>query len=264
MNPALQLELPALWLVQYGLLLTRMSGLVVFLPLPGLRRSPAMPKVVLAIGLAAMLAPLARIGVGAEVLDPEAGVWILARLMIAEAALGIAAGVALRFLVEAFGLAAQAFGFQAGYSYVNMVDPMSEVDASILNVMLALLAGLLFFTFDLHLFAVKMLAASLEAYPLGGFATRPGDAAAVIRLSADMVTVALRLALPVIGLLLLIDLTLGLLNQVNPRMQLLTLAFPAKIVAAVAVLYPLLTTSPRLFYSFAESIGEWLTTLMTR
>ena len=62
----------------------------------------------------------------------------------------------------------------------------------------------------------------------------------------------MRLAAPVIGMLLLVDLTLGLLNQVNSRLQLLTLAFPAKIIAAVALMYPLVRLAPRLFHDLAE------------
>lgn len=262
MNPALELRLPALWLVHYGLLLARMAGLATFLPLPGLQRAPAMPKVVLAAALALVMQPLAGTAVGMEVFDPASGVWLLAKLLASETALGLALGAALRLLIEAFGLAAQALGFQAGYSYVNMVDPTSEVDASILNVLFALLAGLLFFALDLHLFAVRVLADSLQTIPLGGFATRPAHAAAMIRLSADMVAYAVRLALPVVGLLLLIDLTLGLLNQVHPRMQLLTLAFPAKIIAATAALYPVLRSAPRVFASFAERVAEWATALV--
>lgn len=261
MNPAIELRLPALWLVHYGLLLARTAGIVVFLPLPGLQRVPATPKIVLAAALAFLMTPLADVAVGMEIFDPASGVWLLARRLAAEAALGLAIGVAFRLLTETFGLAAQALGFQAGYSYVNMVDPTSEVDASILNVLFALLAGLLFFALDLHLFAVRVFANSLEAFPLGAFATEPVHAAALIRLSADMVAFALRLALPVIGLLLLIDLTLGLLNQVHPRMQLLTLAFPAKIIAAAAALYPVLLSTPRVYESFAERVAEWLLAL---
>jgi len=260
----IELELPALWVVHYGLLLARTTGLMVFVPVPGLRRSPALPKIVAAAGLAVLMAPLAHVSVGTEVLSPEAGPWILAKLLFAEAALGIAVGTALRLVMDSFGLAAQALGFQAGYSYVNMVDPNSEVDASILNVILALLAGLLFFTFDLHLFLLRVLADGLRVIPLGGWSTRPGDAFAMIRLSADMVDYAVRLALPAIALMLLIDLTLGLLNQVHSRMQLLTLAFPAKIIAVMAVLYPALVQSPRLFYSLAERGGELITALVER
>lgn len=260
----IELQLPALWVVHYGLLLARTAGLMVFMPLPGLRRVPALPKIVCAASLAVLLAPLAHVEVDAAVLAPGAGPWLLLRLLLAEAALGVAAGTAMRLVMDSFGLAAQALGFQAGYSYVNMVDPSSEVDASILNVLFALLAGLLFFAFDLHLFLLKILADSLRVVPLGAWRTRPADALAMVRLSADMVDFAVRLALPAIALLLLIDLTLGLLNQVHSRMQLLTLAFPAKIIAALAVLYPALVQSPRLFHSLAERGAELITALVHR
>lgn len=260
----LELELPALWVVHYGLLLARTAGLMVFVPIPGLRRAPGLPKIVAAAALAVLLAPLARVQVDSALLSAEAGPWLLLKLLLAEAALGVAVGTAVRLVMDSFGLAAQALGFQAGYSYVNMVDPSSEVDASILNVLFALLAGLLFFTFDLHLFLLRVLADGLRTIPLGAWSSRPADALAMARLSADMVDFAVRLALPAIALLLLIDLTLGLLNQVHSRMQLLTLAFPAKIIAALAVLYPALLQSPRLFHSLAERGGELIVALLSR
>ncbi len=173
-------------------------------------------------------------------------------LILSEAIFGLAVGVAVALLLEVFGLAAQILGFQAGYSYVNMVDPTTQVDASILNVLFALLGSLLFFSFDLHLYLVRAFAASLESWPLGHFQTRPADALMMVRLGGSVFETAVRSALPVMAVLLLIDLTLGLLNQVNSRLQLLTLAFPAKIVGAVAILYPVTLLAPRLFYSLAE------------
>jgi flagellar biosynthetic protein FliR len=86
----------------------------------------------------------------------------------------------------------------------------------------------------------------------------------MIRLGGVMLDVGVRLALPVIAALLLIDLTLGLMNQVNPRLQLLTLAFPIKIVAGVVVLIPVLATATRVFEHLAEQAGEVITGLLAR
>jgi flagellar biosynthesis protein FliR len=66
------------------------------------------------------------------------------------------------------------------------------------------------------------------------------------------------------AVLLLIDLTLGLLNQVNSRLQLLTLAFPAKIIGAVALLYPVVLLGPRLFYDLAEKTQQVINSLVSR
>ena len=255
-------ELPAALLVNYALLLLRMSALTLFVPFPGARRGLAASRIALAVALAALLSPLAHTQLDPAWMSGGAAAWSLLALCASEMTLGAAIGCTVRLLLESFGLAAQALGFQAGYSYVNMVDPTSEVDASILNVLLALLASLLFLALDLHLFLVKALAESLRAAPLGSFVTRPLHADLMVKLGGAMFTTALRLALPVMALLLLIDLTLGLLNQVHSRMQLLTLSFTLKIVAATAALYAVLPLSVKVYRGLAESAAELLVTLL--
>ena len=57
-----------------------------------------------------------------------------------------------------------------------------------------------------------------------------------------------RLALPVVALLVMVDVALALLGRLNQQLQLLSLAFPAKMLTAlvvlswVAVLYPRILT----------------------
>jgi flagellar biosynthetic protein FliR len=214
--------------------------------------------------LAVILAPLSSGLAGNQMLHQPGNVWALAALILPEAVFGLAVGAAVALLIEAFGLAAQILGFQAGYSYVNMVDPTTQVDATILNVFLSLLGSLLFFVFDLHLHVVRVFAESLRSWPLGSFRTRPADAFLMIELGASVMETGVRLAAPVVGVSLLIDLTLGLLNQVNARLQLLTLAFPAKIIAGVALLYPLILVTPPLFHALAGEMLEVLQLLVRR
>jgi flagellar biosynthetic protein FliR len=259
------LEVSSTLLLNYTLLLARSTGFVVFLPIPGMRGLPVPARIALAVLLTVLAAPLASgVADAGAILDNDAAVWVLARMMFAEAALGVALGATVALLLEAFGLAAQLLGFQAGYSYVNMIDPTTQVDASILNVMIALLSSLLFFTLDLHLHLLRAWFGGLERWPLGSFFARPADALGVIQLGGLVLETALRLAFPVVAVLLLIDLTLGLLNQINGRLQLLTLAFPAKILGGVALLYPLLLLAPRLFHDLSEKTYEVVWMLVRR
>ena len=256
-------EIPAAWLLNVALLTARMAALTVFSPLPGAMAAPPQARIGLALLLAAMLAPAAHFWLGPAALASPAAVWLVGKAALAEMALGAGLGLTLRLLLESFSLAAQTLGFQAGYSYINMVDPTTQVDASILNVALALLANLLFFGFDLHLHLIRALALSLTAHPLGGFAAAPGDAGAFIALGTMMFQTGLRMALPGVALLLLVDLTSGC-SASPARMQLLTLAFPLKIIAGIAALYPVLPQTPRLFYQLAERSFELLTALLGR
>lgn len=261
---AANLDIPAVWLLNYVLLLARVSGFVALVPIPGLRQAPAAARVALAATIALVFAPLASGPADPALLNSGAIVWRLAGMAVSEGVLGLAVGLAVGILLDAFGTAAQMLGFQAGYSYVNLVDPNTQVDASILNVLLVLLGSLLFFSFDLHLHVMRALTLSLREWPLGHFVTKPGDALMMVELGGSALETSVRMALPVVAVLLLVDLTLGLLNQVNSRMQLLTLSFPAKIIAAIALLYPALLLMPRSFHDLATGTFEAITVVVKR
>ena len=64
----------------------------------------------------------------------------LAGWAAAEAAIGIAIGVSVAIVLEAFALAAQVLGLQAGYAYASTIDPNTQADSGILLVLAQLLA----------------------------------------------------------------------------------------------------------------------------
>ena len=70
-------------------------------------------------------------------------------------------------------------------------------------------------------------------------------------LGSGIFSTGLRLALPLIALLFLIDLSVGLLGRLNAQLQLIALAFPVKMLAAVAGLSFLVMLMPQLFQQFA-------------
>ena len=235
-------QLAVTWLLVFA----RVAGVVTLAPLPGSRLFPASARAALALLLTAVLAPMAMAPY------PGAGAWTVGVWMIREAGFGLAVGVAMQFLLEMMGLAAQMLGFQAGYSYINTVDPASQVDATILNVLITMLGGLLFFSLDLHLHLVRALARSLELVPLGQFSLAPQAGIRVAQLGGAALETAVRLAYPVVAVLVLLDLALSLLSYVNARMQLLTLSFPVKMLATLGGLALILDQAPRLFQQLAQ------------
>jgi flagellar biosynthetic protein FliR len=97
---------------------------------------------------------------------------------------------------------------------------------------------MLFFAIGLDGQVIRALAHSIETLPPGGDwnVLRSPAAEAIVRMPASVFIVGLRLALPVAGLLLILDLTLALMGRLNAQLQLLTVAFPAKMLVALFVL----------------------------
>jgi flagellar biosynthesis protein FliR len=232
----------------YGflLVLARVAGALVFVPLPGIKSAAEPVRAVFALGFSLALAGRW------PAIDP-AGVTplTLALWALAEAGVGIAIGLAVAVSLEAFALAAQILGLQAGYAYASTIDPNTEADSGVLLVLAQLVAGLLFFALGLDREILKLFAWSLERVPPGTYVASRPAAAALIQLGGALFAVGLRLALPVVALLVMVDVALALLGRLNQQLQLLSVAFPAKMLTALVVFSTIAAVFPRILLEIA-------------
>ncbi|MDX2179287.1 MAG: flagellar biosynthetic protein FliR [Bryobacteraceae bacterium] len=227
------------------LVTTRLAGLFVFFPLPGAKSVASLAKIVFALSLTVALYPFW------PKLQATESPMQLAAWALAESALGLAMGLTVAFLAEGVTLAMQIVAGQAGYSYASSIDPNSEADSGVLPVLGQLFASLLFFAIGLDGQLIRALAGSLETLPPGGDwnVLGPGSAGAVLRLPATLFSTALRLALPVAALLLILDLALALMGRINAQLQLLSVAFPAKMLLTLAMLAALAPAAALVYQS---------------
>jgi flagellar biosynthetic protein FliR len=240
------LTLPAGLLFGFLLVLARVGGALVLVPLPGLRGAVEPARIVLVLGFTMALA--SRWPVLSSV-PPGPGT--LLGWVAAESALGLGLGVAVAIVLEALVLAAQVMGLQAGYAYASTIDPNTEADSGILLVLAQLMAGMLFFAAGLDREVLRVFADTLERIPPGRYNPGLPAAEALIRLGGSLFAFGLRLALPVVGLLVMIDLALALLGRLNAQLQLISLAFPLKMLTSLAVLSWIVALMPRLVVQLA-------------
>jgi len=233
----------------FGFLLTlvRVSGVFVFIPIPGVSATLAPVRVALSAGITLSLYS------HWPVLNaiPSAGefvIWILS-----EAALGVGTGLAVAFVMEAFGMGAQIMGLQAGYAFASTVDPNTDADSTVLVGLAQVASGLLFFAMGLDHVVLRILAHSLETYPAGSFVLSRGAGAQMLLAGSTMFSTGLRLAMPMIAIMLMLDISLGLLGRVNAQLQLLQLSFPIKMIVSLGLLGTLVVMLPALFRLSAES-----------
>src|ERR1017187_4578558 len=179
----------------YGflLVLARVGGSLIFVPLPGVKSAPEPARIALALGFT-----LALYSQWPVVRTDAITVAALAGWALAEAAVGLAIGVSVAI---ALGL-----------------DP--EI--------------------------LRLFALSLEKVPAGAYVFSRATAEPAIRLGATLFSVGVRLALPVVALLVMVDIALALLGRINAQLQLLTLAFPAKMLTTLILLSWMASMFPRI------------------
>jgi flagellar biosynthetic protein FliR len=233
-------------LYAFLLVLARVGGALAFVPLPGIRGGPEPARAAFALGFTLALAARWPAIDGGAVTPARLIAWVAA-----EAALGIAIGVIVAIVLEAFSVAAQVLGLQAGYGYASTVDPTTQADSGVLVVLAQLMSGMLFFALGMDRQVLRLFAESLGRVPAGAYVPGRPAAQAVIELGSMLFSVGVRLALPVVVLLVLVDVALALLGRLNQHLQLLSLAFPLKMLAALVMLSVLAALFPRIMLELA-------------
>jgi flagellar biosynthetic protein FliR len=227
------------------LALARVSGVLVFVPIPGFSAGPDTSRVVLALALTIALFP-AWPTFAAE--DGQS--LLVGRLLGAiakETIYGVTVGLAIAFLLEGVQLAAQVLGLQAGYSYASTVDPTTQADTTTLQLMAQLLGGMLFFAFGFDRQILAGLARSLESAQGRAFSLDGHAVEAIIGLGSAIFSTGVRLAIPVLALLVLLDIAFAVLGRLHAQLQLLSLSFSIKMLTALAFLASVLSVYPAVF-----------------
>ncbi len=228
-------------LLAFLLTLARIGGALTFVPLPGLTASPQPVRAAFALACTFALYSRWPVVDADSITGGTLVVWVAA-----EAALGMAIGLCVAIALESFAFAAQMLGVPAGYGFASTIDPNTEADSSVLIVLAQLMAGLLFFALGLDREVLRLFALSLEKIPAGAYLFSPRSADILIHASASLFSIGVRMALPVTALLVMVDIAVALLGRLNAHLQLMSLAFPAKMLVALMMLGWVAAVFPRM------------------
>ena len=233
----------------YGFLLAlaRVSGVVVFVPIPGFSAGPDASRVVLALALTIALFPAwPTLATRRRIIR-----WLRAGCSERSAqkrVFGVTVGLAIAFLLEGVQMAAQVLGLQAGYSYASTVDPTTQADTTTLQLMAQLLAGTLFFAFG---FDRQVLASPGKKSGIGAGACASHSTGAPLRrlwaLARQSSPPGCNWRFPVLALLVLLDIAFAVLGRLHAQLQLLSLSFAIKMLVALAFLAVVLSVYPGRF-----------------
>ena len=236
------------WLDQFHvflLIFLRVSALLVVAPIFGHRIFLARAKVGLAFMISLILHPLI-VDQGLQV--PE-GFFPYALAMMREVGMGITMGFVVLLLFIGIQFAGQLAGLQMGFGIVNVIDPQSSEQVSIIGQFLNILAILIVLVTSGHHMILRGLAASFEAVPLNGVEFKGEIGQKIIELSGDIFILAIQISAPVMIALFLISVALGILARTVPQMNVFIVGFPLQLAVGIAVLF----ASIPLFYILIEN-----------
>jgi flagellar biosynthetic protein FliR len=246
----------------YWLLVARVGGFWSAAPVLGSQIVPAAVKAPAVAVLALAMLPVAGAGAAASAIPtailPYAG------LAVRELALGLALGFLAQVVLVAVQVGGQLIDVQMGFSVVNVIDPTFGQDVPLMGEFL-LTAGLVVFLLvgGDHLL-ISALALSYRAVPLGGpspLLAAGGQAFAALGWAFEA---AIGVAVPILGVGIVVNLGLGLLGRAAPQLNILATGLPAQIlfgiatlmVALPAIMAVLAQMAPQSYQQMAQLLGR--------
>ena len=220
------------------------------LPVLGTRTVPTRVR----IGLAAFVALAAQASMPepppVPLDSPVAFMLVLQQLVI-----GLALGFSVRVVFASVEFAGELIGLQMGLNFAGFFDPSTASTGTATARFFGTTVAWLFVVGGGHLMVIAVLVQSFQAFPVGPEPFAFLKAAQPQRWGAEIFSMGLWIALPLVALLLMVNLVLGVVSRVASQLNVFSVGFPVTL--GVGLLGMLLTL-PALQQPFALALERML------
>lgn len=224
MDPGLSV-ITGIQVQKFLLVLARVSAMIYLFPIFGSNQIPAYMKAGFSAAVTLLLVFAMPTHLG-EVL-PFGSFMVQVAV---QAFVGIVIGYCAFIVFHAILLAGQIIDIEMGFALANVIDPVNNIQQSLIGQFQHLLALMFFLAIDGHHKLILLLSKTFETIPLGQpfyFTNKVG--VLLIDMFGSIFALALQLAFPIIGAMFLTDLVLGLLSRLVPQMNVFVVGFPIKL-----------------------------------
>jgi flagellar biosynthesis protein FliR len=174
----------------------------------------------------------------------------------------------VRVTLSSADVAADAIGPLFGLGVPSVYDPMTLTQSSVLVRIMGLMITLVAVLVGLHRVALGSILASFHVLPVGSVVDPSVAAMPLLRMVASAVSLGLRLALPMVAVLLMTHIALAFISRASPSMQIFSIGFAASLVVGtivfVGALPDLITTMSADLSAVGPRIEGVISVLMKR
>ncbi len=241
-------------LLGLALILTRISGFFLVLPIFGWQAIPVQIKAAVAVVLSVFFCTCKPLAVSpAEVSTSTAII-----LLTGEAVYGLALGLITALLFSVVMLSGRIAEQQMGMTMSEIVDPLKGEETGELSSLLEMIFVLLFLSANGHHLLLQIISRSYDVFPPGTVPTLGVLVEGVINTGSVMFIASLRLAAPLLGAFLVLMVALALLARLVPEMDILMVSLPARVglgLFLVAAFMPFVA-------GFVTEMADWMGKLL--
>ncbi len=210
----------------------RVSGMFLSMPLLGAKYVPTLIKLGLIVTISLALSQTASVPIAFELFSIQGILAVVTQLLI-----GILLGFVFQLIMQSFIIAAQLIAMEMGLGFASMVDPNNGVSVPIISQLYILFFSLLFLSMNGHLYLIEMLDASFQHFPVTESPLALLGLDKLPALGAVMFLNSIKIALPALVCLLIINLALGIMTKAAPQLNIFSIGFPITMLFGMVIIW---------------------------
>ena len=228
----------------------RALALMTSLPVFSQRSVPMRVKVALAFFIA--IAAQASLPAMPVIPLGSALAWIV---VLQQVLIGVSLGFAVRVVFAAVEFAGEVIGLQMGLNFAGFFDPVTASQGTASGRFFGTMVAFLFIIINGHLAIIAALIKSFSAFPVGPEPFAFLRAVQPHVWGSEVFAIGLWIALPLVGMLLFVNLVLGVISRVAPQINIFAIGFPVTLGVG---LIGMLLTLPLLQQPFTMALERML------
>jgi len=245
---ALTTEQIAIWLGSFFWPFVRIGSMMMAAPVFGARMLPVRIRIVMAIAISALTAPLLP---PIPAVDPIS--FSSAGILLQQILIGVATGLIIQMVFQSLVIAGEAIANGMGLGFARMVDPANGVQVPVISQFFVVLATLLFVILNGHLLLIQLMIRSFEILPVAETGLSLPGIKAVVSWASQMFVGGLMIGLPAVTALMVVNISMGVITRAAPQLNIFAVGFPLMILLGFIFLA---ATLPTVFSLFTQLLMD--------
>ena len=250
------ISIPIEEVMRFLVVLMRVSGIMLLAPLFSSHSIPVPIRTAFAVILSLTMTPLLPLSALPQ-FEPRQH----SRPGFSEVFIGCSSGLPPR-VSSGLQFAGQIISFQLGFSVINVIDPQTQVETSVFSFFQNYIGILFFLLMNGHHWFLMAIDESFRSLPVGGMQISGPFIEHLVRLSAEILVIGVRIAGPILAVTIITDVVIGVLGRAAPQIHLLIVGMPVKLLVGFGCLSFSFYFLPRYLETIYSSLHRTLFSLL--
>lgn len=218
--------------LQFLFAMLRIGAFVLSAPLFAARFVSLPVRIIISVCIALWIVQHVPMPDARDLASLQSVTWVLREL-----AIGLAAGLVLQIYFTAAVMAGDRIANTAGLGLAAQIDPSTGSQTPVIGQFFMLFLLAVFVAADGHLVAIRLVLQSYTLLPPGSSGSGLGFTDDGLAATGEMFTAAVRLMMPVVSVLLLLNIVIGVITRSSPQLNIFAFGFPLTMTVTLLLLF---------------------------